>query len=391
MGRVLLHFADMQVPAEIDAPPELLQVLATFGVANLPGDPAQSPSLVVTSAEERFHLSGPAYRNPFSVLGLDAVAGSIMAGLAACKALSVAGDVLCVHGAAARLGDRTLLFIAPFGTGKSSLMAELALRGAEILTDDVVLVNVRERTATGLPMPMRLRRSFVKDASPELSCWIEDQRLLAGPRYTYLVQQASSCGPRQLTDIVLLNRARSAEAGAVFEEASPGQLIPRILWHNMARHHAPSAISQLASALAMGVRGRILHFADAASAAVHLLSGSQDQPASNRVPQLVSTRRDSLVVTRTDRGAIVSDDETGRIFEVNESAFVILTLFQQVSDDASLWQMLCTLYPEVSAPELGTHINTCLPQLVDSGLVDFARAETFSARVEAEGFLTTRQ
>lgn len=352
-----------------------------FGVTVGTGNDAAIPAIVVSAEGMTFHLSGPAYLSPFRVEGLDAAAGSVMAGLAACKALSVDPGLLCIHGAAASLAGRSILFLAPFGTGKSSLMAELALLGAEILADDVALVDLRDLSISGLPIPMRLRHGFVTGARPAMTEWIADRCIMAGTRYSYLTPALLDRSSRPLTDIMLLNRATSGNAGAVLETASQGMIVPRILWHNMARHHPASAIACMAADLAGAVRGSVLHFSDAAAAAGQMVRGEL-KPAPASCPPLESTRRHDLLITRTDRGAIISDDETGRIFEINESAFVILTLLQQVDDDDSVLDLLGTVYPEAARTELDAEVRRCLRQFADCGLIDVARAQSFATAPE---------
>lgn len=368
----------------MNCPPELLHVLATFGVVAGPEEYSRQPSISVHLADGKFQFSGPAYLSPFGVAGVDAAAGSVMAGLAACRSLAVDADTLCIHGAAAHIQDRTYLFLAPFGTGKSSLMAELALLGAEIVADDVVLVNVRERSIAGLPIPMRLRQGFVQDAHGAMTAWIDERRLFAGPRYTYLTPRALAPGRYPLTDIILLGRARPGAEETVLEAGSPGAIIPRILWHNMSRHHAPSAIAAAAASLAAALKGGILQVADAATAAAQLFHGRLSAVAGKGDPQIESTQRDALLITRTDRGAIISNDETGRIFEINESAFVILTLLQQVDDDGAMWDMLCTVYPDAPRTELARQVRKCLRQFADCGLVGVSRAQSFNTGHEPE-------
>lgn len=378
MARLALSFDGLTVPADIKCPPELLHVLAAFGVAAGPAGSSGQPSINVQLAEGKFHFSGPAYLSPFGVTGVDAAAGSVMAGLAACRSLAVDADTLCIHGAAARIQDRTYLFLAPFGTGKSSLMAELALLGAEILADDVVLVNVRELTIAGLPIPMRLREGFVQGSRVAMTAWIGERRIFAGPRYTYLTPRALAPGRHPLTDIILLGRAPRGGQETVLETASPGAVIPRILWHNMSRHHAPSAIAGMAASLAATLRGGILQVADAADAAGQLFHGTLSAVEGKGEAQIESMQRDALLITRTDRGAIISNDETGRIFEINESAFVILTLLQQVDDDRAMWDMLCTVYPDAPRTELARQVRKCLRQFADCGLVGVSRAQSFN-------------
>jgi len=169
---------------------------------------------------------------------------------------------------------------------------------------------------------------------------------------------------------VLLDRVDGAAHEPVLEPASPGALIPRLLWHNMSRHHAPSAIARMASALATNARGSILHAGSFAAAAGRLASGSIGSvPGAGPLPP-ASTRRDGLDIMRTDRGAIVSDDQTGRIFEINESAFVILTLLQEAGNLPEVRILLRNLYPDVAGDELDRQLSDCLRQFAGLGLAD---------------------
>jgi hypothetical protein len=384
LARVQFAFEGCTVPADIDCPPELFQALASFGVPAVEAAGPGPASIILKSRVGKFHLSGPAYLSSFSVEGLDAAAGSIMAGLAACKSLAVPPNMLCLHGACVSMNGNSYLFLAPFGGGKSSLVAELAALGADILADDVVLVDVQALTIAGLSIPMRLRQGFVSSATPDMRNWIDARAIMRGKRYVYLTTAALAAGPRPLTDIVLLNRTPRNTAGMpLLEPASHGTLIPRILWHNMSRHHAPSAIAGMAARLAENLRGSILHFADAGEAARLLLRGAiSAAPAAPRsLPE--SSRRDDLHITRTDRGAIIADDETGRVFEINESAHVMLTLLQKFDDDETAWDMLCAIYPDAPRGELAKQLALCLRQFAEAGLIDISRAQSFRINSES--------
>jgi hypothetical protein len=267
------------------------------------------------------------------------------------------------------MNGNSYLILAPFGGGKSSLVAELAALGADILADDVVLVDTQALTIAGLRIPMRLRQGFVNSAGADMRDWIDARSIMRGQRYVFLTPEALSAGARPLTDIVLLNRApKAAEDLPLLEPASHGRLMPRLLWHNMSRHHAPSAITGMAARLAESLRGSILHFADAGQAARLLPESSQ---------------RDDLHITRTDLGAIIADDETGRVFEINESAHVMLTVLQKFDDDETAWDMLCAVYPDAPRRELASQLTRCLRQFAEAGLIDISRAQSFRINSES--------
>jgi hypothetical protein len=64
---------------------------------------------------------------------------------------------ICLHASAVAMRRGAILFVAPSGTGKSTLAAALAARGHRVVTDDIAAVH---RTADGwgvAPGPMRLK------------------------------------------------------------------------------------------------------------------------------------------------------------------------------------------------------------------------------------------
>jgi hypothetical protein len=96
-----------------------------------------------------------------------------------------------------------------------------------------------------------------------------------------------------------------------------------------------------------------------------------------------SSQRDDLHITRTDLGAIIADDETGRVFEINESAHVMLTVLQKFDDDETAWDMLCAVYPDAPRRELASQLTRCLRQFAEAGLIDISRAQSFRINSES--------
>lgn len=364
----------MTVPAEIEAPPELFSALVRLGLPFQPSDdPGVAPLLIITPASQGFHISGNAYVSPFAVKGQDAAVGSVIAGLIGCKGLAVDEDTLCIHGAAVNIKNRTAVILAPFGAGKSSLSACLARLGATILTDDAFLLNVARRSVRGMRLPLRLRQSFIEAASPQLKDWIRPRVLFSGLRFSYLFPDDRPGTEYPLTDIILLSRGSAAEAnGSFLEAASPGLILPRLLWHNLSRHHPPSRISALALDAAQAVRPSVLHYSDPETAAEFLFRGELEVQAPTQT-KIEAEQRDSYHITRTDHGAVISCDDTGKILEINESALVILKLLEEFPDNEQAWMALCTIYDDVPKKDLAKHFTQSLRVFAENGIIGLSR------------------
>jgi hypothetical protein len=78
-------------------------------------------------------------------------------------ALLMQRGLLVLHGNAIRIGDACLVCVGDSGAGKSTLAAAFALKGHEVLADDVVAVDSAGRALPGLP-----RVKLWQDAADQL-------------------------------------------------------------------------------------------------------------------------------------------------------------------------------------------------------------------------------
>lgn len=85
-----------------------------------------------------FHLDGEQFGIDWSADGTPASHYFQSMGLALWLELQ---GVVCLHGNALTKGERTLVLVAPSGTGKSTLSSALLQRGYELLTDDMVALH----------------------------------------------------------------------------------------------------------------------------------------------------------------------------------------------------------------------------------------------------------
>ncbi|GFD95565.1 hypothetical protein KUL156_10820 [Alteromonas sp. KUL156] len=118
--------------------------------------------------------------------------------------------VLCLHGNALNKGDKTIVLIAPSGTGKSTLSAALMKNGYKLLTDDMVALHKTQcGTGYGIYPSWPLMRlwpdsiEYVAEAGSDLS--------RVHKRFDKKIVPINSgeCEEKTLTEIILLNRQDS--------------------------------------------------------------------------------------------------------------------------------------------------------------------------------------
>lgn len=128
--------------------------------------------------------------------------------------------VTCLHASAVRCGERAAVFVGPGGSGKSTLAAAMALRGHEIISEDVVALRERDGVFDSVP------------AYPHVGLWPASVRALYGPEKDFAafsenfpkrVVRPDSSGLRFATEAVALDslfllQERSGEAAAPLVE-----------------------------------------------------------------------------------------------------------------------------------------------------------------------------
>lgn len=356
------------VPADIEAPPEFFSALHSVHLRFALGPESIAAAIQIRKSGAKFDFSGPAYLSAFAVEGMDAAIGALMAGLVGWTALQTDQGKLCLHAAAARIGPKTVLFVAPFNTGKSSIIAALASKGAEIIADDAVILSFPALSIEGMNLPLRLRRRFIDFASVHLQHWVEANRLFAGKRYVFLKPREVSAKRFTVTDIILLNRQPDLPEVRAVETPASG-ILPRLIWHNLSRHHPPSKIAAFATQLAVGVRCSTLNFPDAETAADFLFSGNFKVGKPTGAALLERYDSANIQVTRTETGAIVSNDDSGQIFEINETAFVIWSLIGKFGRRDEILGSLEIIYDETSPGELKLELDRCISLFGGNGLI----------------------
>ena len=73
-----------------------------------------------------------------------------------------AHQYLIIHSAAVERGGRALIFPGPPGSGKSTLCAAAVSRGWRLLSDEMALLSVTDRSLTAIPRPVSLKNDSIQ-------------------------------------------------------------------------------------------------------------------------------------------------------------------------------------------------------------------------------------
>ena len=204
----------LEMPAGLHV---LLQgLLAGWKTSETSGAP--QPDLTVKQGENfslasRFYQSGKTYQDIVSMLN------EVLVGLAYAVRELVPGSAM-IHAAGHNLRGETRVVFGARKSGKSVLTARLAMEGAEIWADDLLLWFPKSRYFKGLGMAPRLRRPILED----LLTKIPTDSLLVG----------------EYTCYIRADRIRMAPAGKILKpdsllELQPDQTFRHIPWLQVTR------------------------------------------------------------------------------------------------------------------------------------------------------------
>lgn len=179
------------------------------------------------------------------------------------------------HAAGVVVHDRLFVLPAKGHSGKSTLTAEMARRGARIFSDDVVPIDIGTGDASGLGIEPRMRLPLPPTSSPAFHAWHAAHNVLANRRYSYLGLPRSGPGAlaplgekRPIAGFVQLDRREDAEP-SLMPGSRPEIMSLLIRQHFGARAAMPEVIERF-KALVEDVPCFVLSYARSADAAALL-------------------------------------------------------------------------------------------------------------------------
>jgi len=124
--------------------------------------------------------------------------------------LDTATGMMCLHGAAARFDDGLVIFPSTYRAGKSTLSVELARRGVQIFSDDVLPIENNRNFGVAPGILPRLRLPLHENAEAGFLSYIKVRDSIASERFRYVDLHPHEIAPlgttAPISGIVLLER-----------------------------------------------------------------------------------------------------------------------------------------------------------------------------------------
>lgn len=187
--------------------------------------------MAVATADDDETRAGTSHGSAVARTGMDADAAARAALYTALTEAVRASGLMPVHGAAIARADDATLLLGPSGTGKTTTLLRAVNAGWSPVAEDLVWLDPQSLRVYGWDRGIRLWPGTTNDLVPDVP---ESDWDVAGDGKLFLPWQrfAQRVPSARLTRIMLLERARSDDAGAQESDVSPlaPQHAVRALW-----------------------------------------------------------------------------------------------------------------------------------------------------------------
>ncbi len=372
-GRFSFDIDGIEITAELDVPEGFLDLLNEIALGfREPGPASPPPSVIVRQLPDGqgFFVAGSAFMQPFTCPYPADAASAVVAGLVGSYGQRHATN-FCFHGAAVEIQGMTFLVPAVYRAGKSGLVMALRRLGCTVLSDDAVIYDPDLNELKSFGMPVRLRADFPQVCSQSLREFISAHTLHAGKRYIFVDAQTAGHS-RKLAGFLFLKR--NGASPPVLSKISADKALTQVIWHNLARSAPPSNILARFAGLVETLPCLELEYDNAEGAAAFLNQISlQDLP--QKAPgELASHTRSNdadLAVLEGAETSIIADDRNGRIYQLNNSAYVMWKVARNSQDMEEAVELLTALYPDLAVAELTRDFLAVVERLKASDLLEW--------------------
>lgn len=302
--------------------------------------------------------------------------------------------MLWLGGAAAEFGDQIVVFVGGPRSGKSLLMASLAVGGNRVFSDSILPVSPNDQCGMSLGLAPRIKLPLPSEFAGEFRGLVESRIESGSETFGYLspaVRAVADFGDRaRICAFVILDR--SAGASATLSQASAGKLVKRLLLNSFGEGMAADILLKNVEDLVGDVACYRLGWSDPQEAAGVLRArfASWRIPADDNVSQTKPGTRQPA--RRRPSGPRVP---AGRLFRrreglcehlVDSDLFLVnpggQTIYHLNVLGAGLWRLLNGRYglddavsilgqafPDIDPATIEYDVKTLVQDLTDRGLL----------------------
>ena len=292
-------------------------------------------------------------------------------------------DLLCLHGAAVRLGNALAVFPNRFRAGKSILTAALAARGHIVFGDDVLPIRLAEGYGIAAGIAPRLRAPYPDNLEAATREYIESHIGLKGRRYHYLdLRQDRLAGfgsSAAIGAFVLLER--DSKATPHLAPLPQAEVLRSAVWQNFAREvNATSILERLAQIVSSAECYRLIYdrIDDAADLLGASLGEQQARPLErftglsdssefstgfDFIPGGHYQRRFGIVEISRDGESFLADSDGASIHHLNRIGSAVWSLLEEPISPGQIIDVLQTAFPDEDRERIGSDVYELLNAL----------------------------
>ncbi len=294
-------------------------------------------------------------------------------------------ELLCLHAAALRFGDRTVIFPNARRAGKSLLTATLAQMGHEVFSDDFVPLNIDAETGviTSLAngIAPRLRLPLPDHISTGLHDWINDHIGPTNKQYGYLngIDLPLSGTSAPVGAVVVLERDSELKEAASLVPIPQDEAMAALVTQNFGRQVHAGAILRVIDTITRRLPVLKLRYnaVEEAAALLHASAALQNLPAAQMTggdhkaplpPAPLEERRTlgrvSIDLTgvyrklpdytevETETCLYLADGLGISIHRLNPVSTIIWKLLDEPLSGEAIIDVMQEIYPDVAAAQL---------------------------------------
>ncbi|MCP4187618.1 MAG: PqqD family peptide modification chaperone [Gammaproteobacteria bacterium] len=385
-----LKFNNMSSSVEFEDCGELIDCLLK-GFVNWSIDTVQSnnsPVITVKQENNKYHIKGHWVKEPMLRTGkVNAICGFTAELIRAY--VKEDARLLCLHGAAAELGGKLVVFPSKYRAGKSIISACLAANGIKLFGDDVLPVDLDDGFGVAPGLAPRLRLPLPENLSQHSRDFIDSNKGLEGDSYLYLDLGKNLLAAKDhrapIGAFVLLER----EAGVtpVFEEISEADVLSQVVWQNFARQAEAPQILEILSMVVAGSQSYRLRY-DRAEDAVKLLidefscwpgqidshtirkaSSISNVLSAIELPAGSYVRNAGISVITIDEQSFLADAQGAAIHQLNIIGSAIWTLLEEPMHIGDMVDLIQAAFPDTTTASIENDVTALVDQLVTKKLL----------------------